>query len=316
MNGGRHLAETLTSVLTQPDVAFDLVVSDDRSDDDTRTIVRRVAGDRARLVLNSERLGLAGNWNHCVGLTETPFVAIVHQDDVLLPGHLAAHVSAFEGDESLGLVASASTVIDASGRDVPETVIGRGGLGPIDVTFRRGDALTLVAIGNPLRCSAVSLRKAAHRQVGGFDSTYRYAVDWEFWARIAEHWAVRWLARPTVAVRWHLASETHRFRHGTADLDESEAVFGLICDRLETTGTPTSGIRTRGRRALAHAYLNRAYTAARAGEVWLARRSLRRALSLSPSTLKTLAADPRLAARMALIMLAPRLSARRLTNPP
>src|SRR4051812_36880531 len=43
MNGGRHVAETLTSVLTQDDVAFNLIVCDDRSDDDTRSIVRRVA---------------------------------------------------------------------------------------------------------------------------------------------------------------------------------------------------------------------------------------------------------------------------------
>ena len=45
-NGARHLAEALRSVLSQEGVAFELVVSDDRSDDDTLEVVRRAAGDR------------------------------------------------------------------------------------------------------------------------------------------------------------------------------------------------------------------------------------------------------------------------------
>ena len=67
-NGARHLAEALRSVLSQEGVAFELLVSDDRSDDDTLEVVRTAAGDRARIEVNSERLGLAGNWNRCAAL--------------------------------------------------------------------------------------------------------------------------------------------------------------------------------------------------------------------------------------------------------
>ena len=88
-NGARHLAEALRSILAQEGVAFELLVSDDRSDDDTLEVVRAAAGDRVRIEVNSERLGLAGNWNRCVALARTPLVAIFHQDDVMLPGHLA-----------------------------------------------------------------------------------------------------------------------------------------------------------------------------------------------------------------------------------
>ncbi len=89
-NGAAHLAEALGSILVQDGVAYELIVSDDRSDDDTLAVVRDVAGDRARIVQNSERLGLAGNWNRCIALAHSPLVAVFHQDDVMLPGHLAA----------------------------------------------------------------------------------------------------------------------------------------------------------------------------------------------------------------------------------
>ena len=95
MNGARHLSETLKSILQQEDEPFDLIVSDDRSEDESLAIVRALCGDRARIVVNSERLGLAGNWNQCVALSRTPLVAIVHQDDVLRSNHLQLHAKAF-----------------------------------------------------------------------------------------------------------------------------------------------------------------------------------------------------------------------------
>src|SRR5580692_9773267 len=102
-NGARHVGEAIRSVLAQEGAAFDLVVSDDRSDDETLEVVRKTAGDRARIVVNGERLGLAGNWNRCAALASTPLVAIFHQDDVMSAGHLRAHAAALAADQSVGL---------------------------------------------------------------------------------------------------------------------------------------------------------------------------------------------------------------------
>ena len=203
------------------------------------------AGDHSRVVINSERLGLAGNWNQCVALSGTPFVAIFHQDDVMRPGHLAAHLAAFQVDERIGLVDSASEVIDAEGQSVPEAVVERGGLGPIDRTFGPGQALPELARGNPIRCSAVTLRAAAHADVGGFDPSYRYVVDWDFWLRVARRWGVAWLARPSVAVRWHPASETHRFQAGTLDLEETRGCWRGCFPRRAERGPMPAGCAVR-----------------------------------------------------------------------
>ena len=96
-NGARHLAEALHSVLSQEGAAFELLVSDDRSDDDTLEVVRTGGRRSARIEINSERLGLAGNWNRCAALARTPLLAIFHQDDVMLPGHLQCTRSGFRG---------------------------------------------------------------------------------------------------------------------------------------------------------------------------------------------------------------------------
>jgi glycosyltransferase involved in cell wall biosynthesis len=310
MNGARHIAETLRGILRQSGVAFDLVVSDDRSDDDTLAQVAAIAGDRARICVNSERLGLAGNWNCCVALSQTACVAIVHQDDVLLPGHLAAHVDAFRLDPAVGLVSSASVVIDDDGRDVPHESVGRGGLGPVDRIFSPGEALAGMAAENPLRCSAVSLRVAAHTAAGGFNARLRYIVDWDLWLRVARAWSVAWRARPGVAVRWHAGSETHRFRTGTLDLEETERLIDELHLELGSRGALPDSVRPRARRKLARAYLNRAYGASCQSDAPLARRCLGRAVRLWPGVLSAIVTDPRLAARLVTATLTPRSSAR------
>ena len=303
--GARHLGTALRSILAQDGVAFDLIVSDDRSDDDTLAIARAEAGDRVRIVVNAERLGLAGNWNQCVALSETPYVAVFHQDDIMRPGHLAAHLSAFESQERIGLVASAAEVIDASGRPVPESVVGRGGLGPADWVFEPAEAVPLMAAGNPLRCSAITLNKAAHASVGGFDPSYRYVVDWDAWLEIARTWRVAWRATPTVAIRWHEASETHRFKTGTADLDETARLLDELFRRDGGSWDDAPELRRKANQRLARAFLGRAHVCLRGGDLQIARACLRRARELSPRVLTTLASDPRLALQMIALGLAP-----------
>ena len=292
-NGSRHVEEAVAGALRQGGVAFDLIVSDDRSTDDTIDRVRRVAGERARVEVNGERLGLAGNWNRCVALSRSPLVAILHQDDVVHPGHLAAHHAAF--GPRTGLVASGADVIDAEGRPVSPEVVEPGGCGVVDRRFAAGEFARELAVGNPLRCSAVSLRAEAHRAVGGFDPSYRYVVDWDFWLRVSEAWGVAWLSRTTASVRWHPSSETHTFASGVTDLEETATLLGAL-----HAGHPElAGSRRAADGRLARAYLHRAYQAARAGRGGLVRECLGRARRLDRGVVLAVLKDPRLAVRLA-----------------
>jgi glycosyltransferase involved in cell wall biosynthesis len=309
-NGAAHLAETLQSIIRQEGVAFELIVSDDHSDDETLAVVRATAGDGVRIDAHGERLGLAGNWNRCAALCRTPLLAIFHQDDVMKPGHLQAHTAALAADDRLGLVASASEVIDERGGLMAPSVVEPGGLGPISRTFEPATLAAEMSLGNPLRCSAVTIRLAAFTDTGGFDASYRYLVDWDFWLRVSRRWGVAWLATPTVQVRWHRGSETFRLRTGTADLDETrrflEQLFAVdLKDRADA-----ARLRRAATDRLGRAFLNRAYDALHAGDSKLARDCLRRAVNHSPSVFTTMLGDPRLGFQMAALAVAPRIAIR------
>ncbi len=322
-NGTAHLAETLHSILTQECPTFDLLVSDDRSDDETAAMVLAQAGERARTVVNTERLGLAGNWNQCMTLSRTPWVSIFHQDDVMRPGHLESVHRGLELAERettpIGLVAGPVRVIDEHSRPVPASVIDPGGKIGGDAMprameflgFPPGDFAGFLRSDNPLRCSAVVTNRAAHADVGGFDPSYRYVVDWDFWYRVSCKYAVSWkLHEATVLVRWHPASETHRFKTGTDDLEEAARLLNVIHKQESHGMVAARGLASANRR-LSRAFLNRSHEALCNGQTDLARTCLARAWALSPSgAIRALGADPRLCAQMTTLAITPRLARR------
>jgi glycosyltransferase involved in cell wall biosynthesis len=323
-NGAAYLAETLNSILSQDCGPFDLLICDDDSDDDSVRIAGALAAGRAQVVVNENRLGLAGNWNQCMALSRTPWVNIFHQDDVMLPCNLASILEAIEGMDSttaqIGIITGPVRVIDEHSHAVPESVIDPGGRvvsgRPPDaaqvIDFPPGAFAAKLRGENPLRCSAVIVNQAAHAALGGFDASYRYVVDWEFWHRLSRAYGVRWRHQdPSVLVRWHGASETHRFKSGVDDLEETARLLKGIFQQ-EAAPAPTSALcRKQADQRLCRGFLNRAHDALRAGDFALANLCLARASAISPlAVLKTLGGDPRFLVQMGTLKLAPRLAAR------
>ncbi len=327
-NGSVHFAETMHSILHQDCGRFDLLVCEDRSDDETVPLVRALAGDRARLIVNERRLGLAGNWNLCMALSRTPWVSIFHQDDVMLPGHLASVLKGIElaqqGATQIGMLAGIVRVIDEHSSPVPASVVDPGGnvvSGVMPralefVSFPPGDFAELLRQENPLRCSAVVTNRAAHADVGGFDPAYRYVVDWEFWYRLSLKYAVSWkLHEATVLVRWHAASETHRFKTGIDDLEETARLLDSIFRPEDDEMPEGASSRKLANRRLSRAFLNRSHEALRNGQADLARTCLARAWALSTAAvIRTLGTDPRLCAQMTTLAMTPRLASRLFTR--
>ncbi|MDX2035991.1 MAG: glycosyltransferase [Isosphaeraceae bacterium] len=288
-NGARQLPTTLAAILAAADCmepgSIELIVQDDRSSDDTLELVERIGAGRFSVEVNAERLGLAGNWNACLERARAEWVSIIHQDDPIGLDQPLEHLAAAARHPDAGMIASGATVVDHLGAPITDGSIETGGLGPVDRRFEPGEALELLSVSNPIRCSGVSLRVDAVREIGGFDASYRYVVDWDLWRRLAARHPVVWLARPTFAFRWHAESETHRFKTGLSDLDETERM-------LVDPGPAAS-------RRLARAALNRAYTAARSGNRSLEARALARAWRLSPRVVLASLSDPRLWLRLA-----------------
>lgn len=92
-NGGQYIDTQLKSLACQTRQPDELIVCDDRSDDDTAQQVMRFARRApfpVRLVINPRRLGATANFDQAIGLCQGRLIALCDQDDRWHPAKLEA----------------------------------------------------------------------------------------------------------------------------------------------------------------------------------------------------------------------------------
>ncbi len=110
-NGAKYLDKQLTSIAEQLRPPDELVVCDDRSSDDTVSLLEAFAGRvgfPVRVHINSENLGSTKNFEKAIGLCDGDIIALCDQDDWWLPEKLSKTAAIFEADADIGLVVSDS----------------------------------------------------------------------------------------------------------------------------------------------------------------------------------------------------------------
>ena len=120
-NGGRYLEEQLESIAAQTRLPSELVVCDDRSTDDTISILKRFQANAefpVRVVQNALRVGSTRNFDQAMGMARGELIALCDQDDRWLPQKLERLSNVLIGDPFLGGVFSDAALVDGDGRPV------------------------------------------------------------------------------------------------------------------------------------------------------------------------------------------------------
>ena len=103
-NGGPFVEEALRSILTQDHDELEVLIADNASTDDTRTLLARDFPQVRVLALLSNRGAVART--HGVRALHTPYVAFCDDDSWWAPGALAAAARHFDEHPRLGLLAA------------------------------------------------------------------------------------------------------------------------------------------------------------------------------------------------------------------
>jgi glycosyltransferase involved in cell wall biosynthesis len=203
-NAAAFLADAIGSVLAQTFSDFDLIVSDDASDDETPSICRKYDDPRFRASRSDRRLGQAGNWNRCLELASGEYVILLHADDQLLPGYLERAVAILDANEDVGLVHCAVRHVDEAGQPL---ALQR--LFDDDKIDRDSETLRhLLLDGCVISPAGVTVRRAVYEDVGRFTDSIVWGVDWHMWIRVALRHPVAYLSEPLALYRDHAESGT------------------------------------------------------------------------------------------------------------
>lgn len=211
-----HIDRAISSVLSQTEPDFDVVVIDDGSTDEGAAVVANLCLRDSRLKLvRQENQGVSAARNRGISEARTDFIAFLDADDEWESDHLETLLRLRARFPQAGAFTTAYSLVNTRGKAVP------GKFRAIPAHPWEGilpDYFESAALGDPPVCSsAVALSHRTFSEIGFFKVGEKIGEDLDMWGRIA-------LQRP-IAFSWkgkivyHLEA-TERAVEQTSILDD------------------------------------------------------------------------------------------------
>ena len=162
--------------------------------------------------------GLAECWNTCIARARGEWLHILHQDDLVSPDYYSRMEELVSCHPDVGMAFCRNYVLIRENLVVCDLIQEHDSI--IENWLQR------ISAGQLLQCPAACVRRSVYDQVGGFDSSLRFIVDWEMWIRIAASFKVAYVSEPLVTYRVHEQAETVRLWEGGEVLPDF--INGLI----------------------------------------------------------------------------------------
>jgi len=195
----KTLPRALDSILQQEYQAFEVIVADDHSDDDTRSVVEGyMAGDaRVRYVFLEKNSGPGGARNAGVAVAKGELLAFLDADDAWMPKKLGVQVEFLSKNPNIDVIFTDCTNVNIANNTTTK-------LSKINGDFLR--RLTLRSIlGYPnffildgpcrqelyrkyfILISSVLIRRSSFDRIGGFNPNRFGTEDIDFFVRLSGH---------------------------------------------------------------------------------------------------------------------------------
>ncbi|HEY6711852.1 MAG TPA: glycosyltransferase family 2 protein [Rubrobacter sp.] len=180
-NQARFLGEAMQSVLCQVYTDLEIIVVDDGSKDGTEEVASGYAKEDPRVrLIRQENKGQAAARNRGLAEAGGEYVVFLDSDDRLVSEALEVGVRELEAHPGCAFVSGICRKITADGSIVPGWE-----------QFRvRDDPYLELLRSCPVYVPAVMYRRSVFDAVGGFDTSYKAAEDYDLYYRILERFPV------------------------------------------------------------------------------------------------------------------------------
>jgi glycosyltransferase involved in cell wall biosynthesis len=219
--GGRYLRESVGSVRAQTFEDWELIVVADGCDEDFSDIEE----DPRIRVFKQRNRGEAISRNIGIVLAESELIALLDDDDRMLPGRLAAQREAMK-DENVSLCHTQCQVINEDG-----AVIGRG-------ISRESQYLDFLRTDGRIVISSTMLRKSVLQAVGGFNPLMPLGADLDLLYRVAREGKVSFV--PEVLTEYRVHGENIWYNSSSSAGQEIKLILAqhrLVAERRGETET-------------------------------------------------------------------------------
>lgn len=182
-NHRRYVGRCIQSVLDQSFQDFEIVVTDDASNDGTADVIRQFTDPRIRLEVSSRNEGISLAMNRTIARARGELFAILNSDDFALPGRLQRQVAFLDQNPSASALFTVPKMVGENGEDLPSEWPRR----PKGLRNNSPEALLrhFFFHSNFLCAPSAMIRRSAYTAAGEYDPRLTNLQDFDMWIRMA-----------------------------------------------------------------------------------------------------------------------------------
>ena len=208
--------QAIRSCLAQTYQDFEIVVSDNSTNNETESLVQRIGSSKIRYFRNPGNLGSFQNLTLAVERTQGRYVKLLMDDDLMKPRSLERSVAIMESHPRVGVVMSPLDIVDETGHAVTPRFYLIKKMRLL-YAYRQADACIpgrvilrdfLTRIYPCCVPSGLLYRRECFDQLGLFDPSADFACDVELCMIFATHYDFYFIAEPLNSWRFNTQSDT------------------------------------------------------------------------------------------------------------
>jgi len=201
-NTGKYIKEAVDSALRQNYKNKEIIVVDDGSTDNTKSILSPYINENKIKYIYQENKGLAGARNTGIKAAKGDFIAFLDSDDIFLPNKIERQVEFLENHHDC----------DICYCDIWHFYDGEPNkLMKLDYKYYSGNEVFKNLLKknfiNPL---TVVMRRSVVNKYGVFNESFRRTEDWEYWIRLAWQ-GVKFCFLPEVLAKYRMRKDSLAF---------------------------------------------------------------------------------------------------------
>lgn len=174
-NAAPYIAEAIESIINQSYTNWELLIGDDCSTDNTKTVIQPYLSDeRIKLFENEQNSSSPVTCNKLFRASKGEFITLLDADDMAAPERLQLQLNAFINNPTVGLVGTAYNIVDLQGNLIER----------VQKPLSNSEIRANITHKNTFCGATIMIRRKVYETVGGyreFFKNYSYQdYDWAY----------------------------------------------------------------------------------------------------------------------------------------
>lgn len=231
-NSEKTIRNSIESILKQTYKNWCLIIIDDGSTDNTRSIINGYTDRRIKLIKSLKNNGVAASLN--IGIDnlndDSKYVARMDSDDIMLEYRLEKQVEYLEKHNEISILGS-NMIIKKEESSTSTVLVSHYPTDNISI-------MTTLLFNNPIAHPTVMLRKNVLKE-NRYDTNFKWCEDYELWSRLArKKYIFHNITEPLLIYNSSQYSESTRYRYSPEWINIMQGIYFNYYSSIGLWGDP------------------------------------------------------------------------------